>query len=139
MEKSIEKSSSMKCTDGFQMRINSIREKTNSNWKQFSNIYSKFLIRFPWSILAVSSFITIGLTIYFLLFMETRQFGQNDFILSNSQSMKNAFHIKQLFGNDKNFRIHQQLNLYPNLDIIIKRKLDTNQTNMLSEEIIDEV
>jgi hypothetical protein len=129
----------MKQIDRFQMRVNSIRQQTNSKWKQFSNIYSKFLIRFPWSIFAVSSFITIGLTIYFLLFMEIRQFDQNDFIISNGQAMKNARHIKELFGNDKNYRIHQQLNLYSSLDIIIKRKLNTNQTNMLSEKIIDEV
>jgi len=131
--------SSMKRTNPFQMRINTIRQQSNSKWKQFSNIYSKFLIRFSWSILAVTSFITIGLTIYFLLFMQIRSFDQNDFLISNSQAMKNAFHIRQIFGNDTELRMHQQLNLYPGLDIIIKRKLNTNETNMLSDEILEEV
>jgi hypothetical protein len=131
--------SSMKQTNPFQMRINTIRQQSNSKWKQFSNIYSKFLIRFSWSILAVTSFITIGLTIYFLLFMQIRSFDQNDFLVSNSRAMKNAFHIRQIFGNDTELRMHQQLNLYPGLDIIIKRKLNTNETNMLSNETLEEV
>jgi hypothetical protein len=117
--------SSTERTNRFQMRINSVQQQSNSKWKQFSNIYSKFLIHFPWSILSVSSFITIGLTIYFLI--------------TNGQAMKNAFHIKQIFGNDTELRMHQQLNFYPGLDLIIKRKLNTNQTNMLIKEIIDEV
>jgi len=131
--------SSTERTNRFQMRINSIQQQSNSKWKQFSNIYSKFLIHFPWSILSVSSFITIGLTIYFLLFMQIRSFDQNDFLITNGQAMKNAFHIKQIFGNDTELRMHQQLNFYPGLDLIIKRKLNTNQTNMLIKEIIDEV
>lgn len=129
----------MSSTNCFQMRINSLQQQFNSKWKQFSNVYSKFLIRFPWSILAVSSFITIGLTIYFLLFMEIRSFDQSDFLLSNSPARKNAFQLKEIFGNDVELRIHQQLNLYPGLDIIIKRKLNTNQTNMLIDEIANEV
>jgi hypothetical protein len=133
------KDSSMKQTNPFQMRIDTIRQKTNSKWKQFSIIYSKFLIRFPWSILAISSFISIGLTVCCLLLMHTRPFDQNDFLMSNGPALKNAFHIKEIFGNDTELRVHQQLKLYPGLDIIIKRKSNTNQTNMLDNDVIREV
>lgn len=129
----------MSSTNRLEMYVNSLRQKSNLKWKQFSNIYSQFLIRFPWKILALSLFLTIGLTIYFLLFMEIRSFDQNDFLLSNSPARKNALKLQQIFGNDMELRIHQQLNLYPALDIIIKRKSDTNQTNMLNEDIVDEV
>ena len=52
--------------------------------------------------------------------------------------------IQNIFGNDKDFRVHQQMELYPALDVIIKRKVqrnsyDLNQTNMLNNQIIDEV
>ncbi len=129
----------MKQTNQIQMRINTIREKSNSKWKQFSIIYSKFLIRFPWSILAFSSLICVVLTGCFLLLMRTRSFDQNDFLMYNGLAMKNAFRIKEIFGNDTDLRMHQQLNLYPGLDIIFKRKLNTNQTNMLNNDIIQEV
>ncbi len=131
--------SSTKRTNRLQMRINSIRQQSNSRWSQLINIYSKFLIRFPWSILAVSSFVTIGLTVCFLLLMQIRSFDQNDFLILNGPALKNAFHLRKIFGNDTELRMHQQLNLYPGLDIIIKRKPNTNQTNMLVNEIIDEV
>ncbi len=131
--------STIKRTNRFRMRLNSIRQHSNSKWKQFSNLYSKFLLRFPWSILAISSFITIGLTVCFFLLMQVRPFDQNDFLIPNGQAIKNAFRITQLFGNDTELRMHQQLNLYPGLDIIIKRKFNSNETNMLTNEIIDEV
>ena len=131
--------SSTKQTNRFQMRINSFRQHSNSKWKQFSNFYSKFLIRFPWSILAISSLLTIGLTICFLLLMEIRSFNQNDFLIPNGQAMKNALSIKEIFGDDRELRMHQQLNLYPGLDIIIKRKINSTQTNMLTNEIVDQV
>jgi hypothetical protein len=137
-------SSSVKQTNRFQMRINSMRQRTESIRKQFSTIYSTFLIRFSWPILAISSFITIGLTMCFLLFMQIRPFDQNDFLMPNGEAMKNAFRLREIFGSDTELRVHQQLNLYPALDIIIKRKLNTternnNQTNMLDERIIQEV
>ena len=66
----------MKGTNRLQMGISSIREKSNSKWKQFASIYSKFLIRFPWPILALSSFISVGLTVCILLFMQIRPFDQ---------------------------------------------------------------
>ncbi len=131
--------SSAKRTNLLQTRINSIRQQSNSKWKRFADIYSKFLIRFSWSILAVSSFLTIGLTVCFLLFMQIRSFDQNDFLIPNGRAMKNAFHLRKIFGNDTELRMHQQLNLYPGLDIIIKRKIHSNQTNMLTNEILDEV
>jgi hypothetical protein len=71
--------------------------------------------------------------------MQVRPFDQNDFLIPNGQAIKNAFRITQLFGNDTELRMHQQLNLYPGLDIIIKRKFNSNETNMLTNEIIDEV
>ncbi|CAF3683305.1 unnamed protein product [Adineta steineri] len=134
----------MKQTNRIQMRMDSIRQKTNLQWKQFANIYSRFLIRFSWSILAISSFITIALTVCFLLFMRIRPFDQNDFLMPNGPAMRNAFQLRRIFGNDTELRMHQQLNLNPGLDIIMKRKInttekDSNQTNMLSYEIIDEI
>ena len=121
------------------MRLNSIRQLSNSKWKKFTNNYSKFLIRFPWSILAVSSIVAVGLTTCFFLMMQIRPFDQNDFLIPDGPSMINAGYLQQIFGNDTEFRMHQQLTLYPGLDIIIKRKANANETNMLSTEIIDEV
>ncbi len=131
----------MKRTNPIQTRISSIRQKSNSKWKQFANIYSKFLIRFPWSILTLSSFISVGLTVCFLVLMQIRPFDQNDFLIPNGPAMRNAFRIRHIFGSDTELRMHQQLNLYPGLDIIIKRKFDTtnNQTNMLNNQVIEEV
>ena len=130
---------STKITNRLQMRMNSLRQHSNSKWKQFSNFYAKILIRFPWSILAVSSFLTIALTIAFCFLMKIRSFDQNDFFIPNSQAMKNALTIRTIFGDDTHLRMHQQLHLYPGLDIIMKRKANANQTNMLTTEIIDEV
>ncbi|CAF3779960.1 unnamed protein product [Rotaria sordida] len=136
--------SSMKQTNRIKTRMNSIRQMSNSKWKQFSHIYSKFLIRFSWSIFSISLLITVGLLVCFFLLMEIRAFDQNDFIMQNGLTMKNAIRLRKIFGNDTEFRIHQQLNLYPALDIIIKRKLDINatsdnSTNMLNETIIAEM
>ena len=126
------------------MGINSIEEKSNSIWNRYSNIYSNILIRFPWTILIISLFLTIGLTICFLFFMQIRPFDQTDFLLHNGQALKNAQRIKQVFGKDVDLRVHQQMDLYPALDVIIKRKLKINkenisETNMLDNQIIDEV
>ena len=128
----------------FQMYMNAIQKNSKSKWKQFSYIYSKILIRLPWSILSFSLFITIGLSVCFFLLKKISLFNESAFIMHNSPAMKNAFRIRQIFGNDVELRIHQQLNLYPGLDIIIKRKLNTtersyNQTNMLNDQIIQEV
>lgn len=101
--------------------------------------YSRLLLRFPWLILAVSSILAVGLTICFFLMMQIRPFDQNDFLIPDGPSMTNARYLQQIFGNDTGFRMHQQLTLYPGLDIIIKRKANANETNMLSTEIIDEV
>ncbi|CAF4365486.1 unnamed protein product, partial [Rotaria sp. Silwood2] len=135
--------SSVKPANRFKTCMNSIRHLSNSKWKQFSNIYSKFLIRFSWSIFSLSLLITIGLTVCFFLLMQIRSFDQNDFTLRRSLTMKNAARLRKFFGNDTELRIHQQLNIYPGLDIIVKRKLVTNArsdnlTNMLNEQIMDE-
>jgi len=123
-----------------QMGINLIQEKSNQFW----DYYSKFLIRFSWIILISSLCVTVGLTICFLCFMQIRQFDQTDFIVRNGRSSRNAELIQKIFGNDKGFRVHQQMDLYPALDVIIKRKLpinhgNINETNMLNNQIIDEV
>ncbi|CAF1476382.1 unnamed protein product, partial [Rotaria sordida] len=123
----------------FQMSKNSIQEKIDTFW----NYYSKFLIRFSWLILILSSLITIGLTICFFNFMQIRPFDETNFFIPNGQALQNIQRIQTIFGNDKNFRVHQQMSLYPAIDIIIKRKLQTNykninETNMLTHEIIDE-
>ncbi|CAF2625342.1 unnamed protein product [Rotaria sp. Silwood2] len=136
--------SSVKPANRFKTCMNSIRHLSNSKWKQFSNIYSKFLIRFSWSIFSLSLLITIGLTVCFFLLMQIRSFDQNDFTLRRSLTMKNAARLRKFFGNDTELRIHQQLNIYPGLDIIVKRKLVTNArsdnlTNMLNEQIMDEM
>ncbi|CAF5127755.1 unnamed protein product, partial [Rotaria sp. Silwood1] len=75
--------------------------------------------------------------------MQIRSFDQNDFIMGKSSTMQNAARLRKIFGNDTELRIHQQLNIYPALDIIIKRKLNTtarndNLTNMLNEQILEE-
>ena len=76
--------------------------------------------------------------------MEVRPFDQNDFFMPNGLTLTNARRIKTLFGNDTELRMHQQLNLYPGLDIIIKRKVNNNdrsdnQTNMLDNQTVEEV
>lgn len=122
------------------MGIKSIQQKTNQFW----DYYSKFLIRFSWLILFLSLLLTVGLTICFLCFMQIRKFDQTDFIVQNGQALKNIQLIEKVYGSDKGLRVHQQMDLYPALDIIIKRKLSTNhgtinETNMLNNQIIDEV
>jgi hypothetical protein len=124
----------------FQMGYKSMEQKINLFW----NSYSKFLIHFAWLILILSLLLTIGLTICFFCLMQVRQFDQTDFLVSNGQALKNIQRIEKIFGNDKGFRVHQQMDLYPALDIIIKRKLSNNhgnlnETNMLNNQIIDEV
>ena len=59
--------------------------------------------------------------------------------MPNGPAMRNAFHIRRIFGTDKVLRMHQQLNIYPGLDIIVKRKSNQTETNMLTDEIIQEV
>ena len=139
-----EETDSMKGSNRFTQRLNTIRQRSNSFWKQCSIKYSRFLLNYPRIILALSLLITIGLTGYFLTFMRIRSFDQNDFLMSNGESMINARRLRELFGDDTQLRVHQQLNLYPGLDIIIKRKVHTdilhrNQTNMLDDLIIEEV
>ena len=84
------------------------------------------------------------LTVYFFCFMRVRSFDQGDFFLSNSQALRNAQRIRTIFGNDMNQRVHQQVDLYPALDVIIRRKVPAgsdqlNETNMLHHETIHEV
>ena len=123
----------------FPSDMNLKQRKTNRFW----NFYSKLLIRSTWLILILSSILTIGLTFWFLYFMQIRLFDQTDFFIQNGQALKNVHRIQQTFGNDKYFRVHQQMDLYPALDVIIKRKLqpneNINQTNMLNEQVIKEV
>ena len=84
------------------------------------------------------------LTVYFFCFMRVRAFDQGDFFLSNSQALRNAQRIRKIFGKDMDQRVHQQLDLYPALDVIIRRKVAAssdhlNETNMLHNETIHEV
>ncbi|CAF3528012.1 unnamed protein product [Rotaria sp. Silwood1] len=139
-EVNITMSNISKDNNRIQMSKNSIQEKINKFW----NYYSKFLIRFSWLILILSLCITIGLTICFFYFIQIYQFDETIFFMQNSQAIKNVQRIQTLFGNDKNFRVHQQMSLYPAVDIIIKRKLQTNsehvnETNMLTNDTINEV
>lgn len=129
-----------KDTKRFQIPYNSIQTKLDRFWTS----YSKFTIRFTWLILILSALITIGLSICFLFFVHVRRFDETTFFIQNGRALRNVQRIQKLFGNDKNFRVHQQMNLYPALDIIIRRKLpkdhrNMNETNMLNKEIIDEV
>ena len=71
--------SSSKETNRFQIYIYIIRQKINSKWKQLSNIYSRILIYYLWTVIGINSLLTINLTINFLLFMEIRLFDQNIF------------------------------------------------------------
>lgn len=117
-----------------------MEEKIHSFW----DLYSKILIRFSWLICVLSFLITFVLTVVFFCFAKTRAFGETEFFLQDGLALTNAQRIQKIFGNDKNFRVHQQMTLYPALDIIIKRKLQSNnmninETNMLNETVIDEV
>ena len=109
--------------------------------KQFWISYSKILIRFTWIILIVSLLLTIGLTLGFFFGMKIRPFDQTYFLVTNGKAWKNIQRIEKLYGHDKDFRVHQQMDLYPALDLIIKRKSSTSQndTNMLNTQVIDEV
>ncbi|CAF0971101.1 unnamed protein product [Adineta steineri] len=120
------------------MGIISVQEKTNKFWDN----YSKFLIRFSWIILILSLIITVGLTICLLCLIQIRPFDQTDFIVRNGRASKNAQLINKVFGSDKDVRTHQQMDLYPALDVIIKRKINhenINETNMLNNQIIEEI
>ena len=136
-----EDSAAMKRTNPFELRLKSMRENVQSVWKLCSVNYGTFLIRSPWILLAVSSLIALALTGCFVVFVRIRSFDQTDFVMADGESMRNARQLKQLFGNDAVFRAHQQLHLYPTLDIIMKRKADGlgDSTNMLDERILDEV
>lgn len=124
----------------FQLSNDSTQEKPNKFW----NSYSKLLIEFSVLIFLLSSVVTIALTICFFKLMVVRSFDETEFFVRNSQALKNAERIDSIFGNDKNFRVHQQMRLYPALDVIIKRKLqkkhgNISETNMLNQQVIDEV
>ncbi|CAF0973436.1 unnamed protein product [Adineta ricciae] len=124
----------------YSMGSNRIQERSDRFW----NGYSKILIRFTQPILLASLVVTVGLTVCFFYFVQIRQFDQTDFIVRNGKAQQNAQRISEIFGNDKDFRAHQQMDLYPALDIIIKRKLsnnsrDINETNMLNKDIIEEI
>lgn len=71
--------------------------------------------------------------------MRLSTFDQQDFFLPNGPALENARRIVKLFGNEKYYRVHQQMDLYPALDVIIRRKSSTNDTNMLNSEVLDEV
>lgn len=93
-------------------------------------------MRFTWIILLISCLLTIGLTIGFFFGMTVQPFNQTYFLVKNGKTSKNIQRIEQLYGHDKDFRVHQQMDLYPALDVIIKRK---DSSNMLNNEVIDEV
>lgn len=114
------------------VRFPILRQKS----KQFCISYSKILMRFTWIILLISCLLTIGLTIGFFFGMTVQPFNQTYFLVKNGKTSKNIQRIEQLYGHDKDFRVHQQMDLYPALDVIIKRK---DSSNMLNNEVIDEV
>ena len=108
--------------------------------KQLHETYSRFLVRFAWIILISSLMLTMGLTITLVFRMKIRPFDQTNFHVRNGRTWKNIQRIEQLFGNDKEYRVHQQMDLYPALDLIIKRRSSSsNDTNMLNVQIIDEL
>jgi len=97
-------------------------------------------IRFAWLILIVSLILTVSLSISFICLMKIRIFDQTYFLVRNGRAEKNIQQIEHLFGSDKDLRVHQQMDLYPALDIIVRRKPNTlNDTNMLDTQIINEV
>lgn len=119
----------------FHAKLNGIQSCIDALW----NAYGRFLLRFPWLILLSSALLSIGLSVYFLLFVDVRPFDQVDFFLPNGPAMQNAQRIQKIFGNDKDLRVHQQMDLYPALDVIIRRKPSSPDSNMLNIEVIDEV
>ena len=121
-----------------QAKIIEIQKRIDALWKG----YSRFLLRFPWLVLLSSALVCIALTICFFLFVHVRPFDQTDFFLPNGPAMQNAQRLQKIFGNDKDLRVHQQMDLYPALDMIIRRKVsspENNQSNMLDTDVIDEV
>jgi len=107
---------------------------------KFWNFYTNMFIRFAWLILIVSLILTVSLSISFICLMKIRIFDQTYFLVRNGRAEKNIQQIEHLFGSDKDLRVHQQMDLYPALDIIVRRKPNTlNDTNMLDTQIINEV
>lgn len=131
-----EETPSMKGKNQLEKRFNTIRQRSNSFWKQTSNVYSRFLWNYFQLILPICFILTIGLTSFGFVFGRFRTFDENDFLLRSSESVVNARRLREIFGDDSTLRVHQQLELYPSLDVIIKRK---DSSNMLDEKIFNEV
>lgn len=107
-------------------------------------LYCRFLVRFAPYVIFSAILISVGLTTCFFQTVHVSVVDQNDFFLPSGRSIKNAKKLINLFGNDKNFRVHQQLNLYPALDVIVRRKIEgndnsQNSSNMLNQSVIEEV
>ena len=119
--------------------MSSDRTRIDRVWNGYWNI----LLRCPFCFLLISSAISITL-MGFLFDMHVRPFDQIDFFIPTGSAMKNAERIRKIFGNDMDQRVHQQINLYPALDVIIRRKIfnenhSDDDKNMLNEIIVDEV
>jgi hypothetical protein len=133
---------SMEKSSRLQICLNSTQKKSNTFWKQYSKHYAELLLAYSRVILVFSLLFAIILTGCSVGLMHMRTIDQTDFFMTNSESVHSAHRLRNIFGNDTEFRVHQQLNLYPGLDIILKRKSTAqheNDTNMLDERIIDEV
>ena len=133
-----------KRSDQLQIRLKSICQQIDSLWTKFSLKYSQILLKYSWIILSVSVIISLTLTGYSIFAIKIRSFNQNDFIIRNSPSVRNAQRLREIFGKDSEFRAHQHVELYPGLDIIIRKRTvsnvsDDSNGNMLKEEIIHEV
>ncbi|CAF0972507.1 unnamed protein product [Didymodactylos carnosus] len=127
----------------FKNRYTIFKEKLNSNLNSYYDYlfdkYAQILSKYAWCILTLSLFITIILTAC-LYWAQLHPVDENVLKVKNSIAEHNAQQILDLFGNDSEYRIHQQVKLYPALDIILKRKTTTNgTTNMLVEEVITQM
>lgn len=133
-----------KQTNRLQHRMHSTRKCVQEFWRAVSQRYSKFLIRFSWVILGTSFLISMALIGCFLILFNIRSFDQNNFISAKSEAIQNAQRLKEIFGKDTQLRSHQHLQIYPNVDIIIKRRHHSDPTNeqsnnMLHTTIVNEV
>jgi hypothetical protein len=130
-----------KQSNSLKMKMNGIQTRID----RFGNYFVEILQRCPWLILLTSVVLASGLTVYFVYFLQLRPFDQTDFFIFNGPAMKNAQRLRKIFGNDKYQRVHQQMDLYPALDVIIRRKSSStstgndNDTTMLDMNVINEV
>jgi hypothetical protein len=112
--------------------------------ERYSMCYSQLLVRFPYLFLLGSLMLSVALSTCFLSLMRIRPFDQTDFYLPHGKALANSRRLQHLFGSDKNLRVHQQMDLYPALDVIIRRRVNDssptkNNSNMLRLEVVNEV